>query len=185
MKFWNAFNTNRKLFSTLHVDDVKKKKKIDPLFFCLFLIYPFLSLFLFTVTGERWSRHRFRASIPWMFTRLRFAFHVRREMQTRVYEMAHNGMESKLKNLRRRFEAKVSFEFTREYGTRITHLSKIYFPFDLISLLYYFISRKNRISFVEYILFYIYRWKEVSQDCTETRVLETLCWLRYIIMEEL
>lgn len=164
---------------------LKKKKKNWSAFFLSLPYIPFS--FSLSVHRYRWKMKSppLSSSIPWMFTRLRFAFHVRREMQTRVYEMAHNGMESKLKNLRRRFEAKVSFEFTREYGTRITHLSKIYFPFDLISLLYYFISRKNRISFVEYILFYIYRWKEVSQDCTETRVLETLCWLRYIIMEEL
>ena len=151
------------------MDDIKKKK-IDPFFVSslyssLFPIHPSLS-----VHRYRWKMKSptLSSSIPRMFTRLRFAFHVRREMQTRVYEMAHNSMETKLKNLRRRFEAKGFFEFTREYRTRVTHLSKIYFLFDLILPLYYFIPQKW--NFLRKI-YTIHRWKEVSQDCTEARVL--------------
>ena len=171
MKFWNTFNANRKLFSTLRVDGIEKKK-IYPFFFYI-TMYIYISFsFSLSVHRYRWKMKSptLSSSIPRMFTRLHFTFHVRGEMQTRVYEMAHNGMESKMKNLRRRFEAKGSFEFTREYETRVTHLSKIYFPFDLISLLYYFIAQKW--NFLRKI-YTIHRWKEkVSQDCTEARVFQ-------------
>ena len=44
MKFWNTFNANRKLFSTLRVDGIEKKKFIR--FFLYNYVYIYILLFL-------------------------------------------------------------------------------------------------------------------------------------------